>query len=221
MDKRSLYGRFAISGAVAGAAATLAFTLIHGLLISDISFTLVMMLPAGAVCGLLVAWSYAFLARDPSLGGWLFYNGLYLSMFFLLTAVTFLAFEPQTTMAAVMADNRIYWDMIGRALPATAIFTLASALVMSLIYGRSLQNFVVLLLTCSILMLILGHNISAMGLVAIPRSGYYLVAEMLGLILALNAVYVLAFALLERKRLAGRAGSHLLDKPARPYLRQG
>jgi hypothetical protein len=60
MDKDILYGRFAFSGAIAGAAATLAFTLIHGLFISDISFTLVMMLPAGAACGALVAWSYAF-----------------------------------------------------------------------------------------------------------------------------------------------------------------
>jgi hypothetical protein len=30
MDKDILYGRFAFSGAIAGAAATLAFTLIHG-----------------------------------------------------------------------------------------------------------------------------------------------------------------------------------------------
>jgi hypothetical protein len=38
-------------------AAPLAFTILHGLLISDISFTLIMMLPAGAACGLLVVWS--------------------------------------------------------------------------------------------------------------------------------------------------------------------
>jgi hypothetical protein len=140
------------------------------------------------------------------LGGWLFYNFIYLSMLFLLTAVTFVVFEPQTTMAAVMVDNGIYWDMIGRAMPVTAVFTLASAVVMTVIYGRSRKNLAVLTVTCSVLMLILGHNISAMGLVAIPRSGYYLVGEMLGLILAINAVYVLAFALLERKRLAGREG---------------
>jgi hypothetical protein len=206
MGNNNLSGRFALSGAIAGAGATLAFTLIHGLLISDVSFTLAMMLPAGAACGALVAWSYAFLARRPSVGGWLFYNFLYLGMFFLLTAVTFGVFEPQTTMAAVMVDNGIYWDMIGRAMPVTAVFTLASAVVMTLIYDRSLQNLAVLTVTCSVLMLILGHNISAMGLVAIPRSGYYLVAEMLGLILAINGVYVLVFVLLERKRLAGREG---------------
>ena len=209
MGRYEKSGRFAVSGAVAGAGAALAFTLIHGLLISDISFMLVMMLPAGAACGALVAWSYAFVAKRPSAGGWLFYNLLYLGMFFTMTAVTFLMFEPETTMAAVMVDNSIYWGLIGKAMPMTAVLTVASAVVMILIYGRSLQNLAVLLLTCGVLMLILGHNISAMGLVAIPRSGYYLVGEMLGLILAINAVYVLVFALLEWKRLVreGLAGA--------------
>lgn len=204
MDEQTLHGRFALSGAIAGAAATLAFALLHALLISNIFFMLPVMLAAGAACGLLVAWSYAFLARRPSPGGWFFYNVLYLGMFFLMTVFTFVVFEPLTTMAAVMADNHIYWQMIGKAMPATAVFTVATALIMTLIYGRSLKNFALLLLTCSVLMLLLGHNISAMGFVAIPRSAYYLVAEMLGLILALNVVYVLAFAILERRRLGSR-----------------
>ena len=103
------------------------------------------------------------------------------------------------------ADNSIYWRMIGEAMPMTAVLTVGAAFFISWIYGRSLKNFAVLLVTCSILMFVLGHNISAMGLVAIPRSSYYLVGETLGLVVALNVVYAGAFMLLERKRLGGTA----------------
>ena len=68
----------------------------------------------------------------------------------------------------------------------------------------------VLLLTCSVLVLLLGLNVSAMGLVAIPRSSLYLVAEMFALILVLNVAYVLVFIFLERKSLLWRRVSHQL-----------
>ena len=53
------------------------------------------------------------------------------------------------------------------------------------------------------LVLLLGLNVSAIGLVTIPRGSLYLVLEMFGLILALNVVYVAVFFVLERKSLVG------------------
>ncbi|MFW6097767.1 MAG: hypothetical protein ACOC9Z_06810 [Chloroflexota bacterium] len=41
------------------------------------------------------------------------------------------------------------------------------------------------------------ENISALGLVSIPRGSFYLVAEFLGLVVLLGAVYAAAFLALE------------------------
>ena len=49
-------------------------------------------------------------------------------------------------------------------------------------------------------------NVSVIGLVYIPRGSLYLVLELLGLILAINVVYVAVFIALERKSLVGEGG---------------
>jgi Mg2+/citrate symporter len=59
-------GRFLLSGVIAGAASTLVFTAIHHLFISNIWFSLLPMLIAGALCGLCLAWSYGRLFRPRS-----------------------------------------------------------------------------------------------------------------------------------------------------------
>jgi hypothetical protein len=48
---------------------------------------------------------------------------------------------------------------------------------------------------------LLGLNVSVIGLVSIPRSSVSIIAELFGLIVALNIVYVLVFIGLERKTL--------------------
>lgn len=195
-------GRYAVSGAVAGVTSTVVFTVIHDIFISDIWFSLIPMLAAGALCGLCVAWSYALLVRTPSTGSWLRYNLLYVAMFALLGALSVLAFEPVTTMAAVVTANGPPDALIGQAMPLTALFTVGTAVLVTLLYRAGWKRFGAVLLTCVVLVLLLGLNVSAIGLVDIPRGSLYLVAEMFGLIVALNAVYVVVFLALQRRRLA-------------------
>jgi len=68
------------AGAVAGAVSAFAFAIIHHIFISDIRFSLLLMV-AGVLCGLDIGWSYTLLVEAPSIGSWLRYNMLYLAMF--------------------------------------------------------------------------------------------------------------------------------------------
>ena len=209
MTKRGTSGtisHYARSGAAAGAASAFTFAIIHHLFISNIWFSLIFMMVAGAVCGLCVGWSYGLLVEAPSMGSWMRYNLLYVAMFLLLGAASVLAYEPVTTIAALVAADEPPGDLIGQALPMTAVFTLAAAVLVSLLYGRSWARFGAILLTCMVLVLLLGLNISTIGLVDIPRGSFYLVMELFGLILAINVVYVAAFIALERKSRGGTIG---------------
>ena len=196
-------GRFARSGAAAGVISSFIFAIIHALFISDIWFALIALVAAGAACGLCLGWSYALLVAAPSLGGWLRYNLLYLAMFLLLGAASVLIYKPVTTLSAVIAANSAPDELIRQAMPMTAAFTLATALVVTLLYPKSWKRFSAILLTCAVLVLSLGLNVSAIGLVEIPRGTLYLIVELFGLILALIGFYAIAFGALEWRSLAG------------------
>jgi hypothetical protein len=189
------------SGAAAGAVSAFAFAIIHHVFISDIWFSLIMMMVAGAVCGLCIGWSYGLLVEAPSTGSWLRYNTLYVAMFGLLGAASVLVYEPVTTIAALVQANESPDELFGQAMPMTVVFTLATAALMSLMYRRSWLRLGAILLTCTVLVLALGLNVSVIGLVYIPRGSLYLIVELFGLILAINAVYVAVFIALERKSL--------------------
>jgi hypothetical protein len=189
------------SGAMAGALSAFAFAIIHHVFISDIWFSLMIMMVAAAVCGVFVGLSYGLLVEAPSTGSWLRYNMVYVAMFVLLGAASVLVYEPVTTIAALVAANEPPGELIRQAMPMTVLFTLATAALVSLLYGRSWSRFGAILLTCTVLVLALGLNVSVIGLVYIPRGSLYLVAELFGLILAINVVYVAVFMALERKSL--------------------
>lgn len=193
--------KFVFSGALAGALSTLVFTLIHDLLISNIWSMLGIMLVAGVICGAVIAGSYAYLVTRPSWRGWLGYNLLYLIMFFLLGLASVLLFEPVMSMAALVSADAPPDDLIVQALPFTAIFTLIMAIALAQIYGWTWRRFAAILGTCAVLVILLGLNVSVIGLVAIPRGSLYLVAEMFALIVVLNVVYVAVFIAMERKSL--------------------
>jgi hypothetical protein len=186
---------------VAGAVSAFVFAIIHDLFISDIWFSLIMMMVAGAVCGLCVAWSYGLLVESPSTGSWLRYNTLYVAMFGLLGVASVLVYEPVTTIWALVEANESPDELFRQAMPMTVVFTLITAALVSLLYRRSWLRAGAVLLTCTVLVLLLGLNVSAIGLVYIPRGSLYLVAELFGLILALNVMYVAVFIGLERKSL--------------------
>jgi len=187
-----------LAGTLSGIASTLIFTIVHDLFISNIWFMLLPMLVAGALCGALVSWSYRLLVAIPSRHGWLVYNLVYVALFGLLGVASVLFFEPVTTMAAVVTLNGPPAELIDQAMPMTVVFTLGMAALITLIYGRSPAKFLAVLLTCTVLVVLLGLNVSAIGLVEIPSGSLVLVAELFGLNVVLNAVYVMVYLVLER-----------------------
>lgn len=196
---------FARSGAIAGAASTLVFTIVHHIFISNIWFSFPLMLVAGILCGLGIAWSYGHLVKQPSVRSWLGYNLVYVLMLMLLGVASAVMFQPVVSMAALMQANGPPDALIAQALPMTLLFTVASAIGISLLYGRSRRQLGTILLATTVLVLFLGLNISALGLVSIPRGSLYLVAEFLGLVVLLAIVYAVVFVALARPRFRARA----------------
>lgn len=191
--------RYNLSGAIAGTISAFSFTIIHDIFISDIWFSLLPMLIAGALCGLCISWSHILLLPWPKFRNWLIFNGIWVVMFILLGLVSVVIYEPVTTMAALIAANGPPTELINQAGPMTAIFTLAVAIALALYYRASWRKFLALLLTSVVLVALLGLNVSTIGLVSIPGSGWFLVLEMFILIIVLNLVYVAVFTLLERR----------------------
>jgi hypothetical protein len=192
------------SGALAGAVSAFAFAVIHAIFISDIWFSLPLMLVAGALCGLCIGWSYGLVTPTTSLSSWWRYNLLFVAALALLGVVSVLVLEPVTTAAAVSEADEPAHELIRQALPLTLVFTLAAALVISLRSGhkgRTWAGFGAVLLTCAVVVVLLGLNVSIMGLVAFPRGSLYLIAEMFGLILAIVGIFAAAFTGFERSSL--------------------
>lgn len=205
--------KYTRSGAVAGAVSAFTFAAIHHIFISDIWFSLPFMMAAGALCGLCIGWSFALVVAHPSIGSWLRYNALYVAMLLLLGLASVIVYEPVTTIAALIEANEPPGELFGQAFPMTLVFTLASSITISLLYARSWRRhdqhqaayYGAILLTCTVLVLLLGLNVSALGLVDIPRGSLFLVAELFGLIVAITAVYAAVFIALERKHLTNHS----------------
>ena len=195
--------RFSLSGGLAGAVSAVVFVWVHDIFISDIWFSLVLMMFAGAICGLCIAGTYGLMASRFSVWGWLGYNGIYVGLLGLLGLVSVLVFEPVTTIAALVAVNGPPEQLIGQAMPVTVFFTLGMAVLIGRLYARRWIHFGAVLLTCFVVVLLLGLNVSVIGLVEVPRSSLYLILELFGLILALNVVFAAVFMFLERKVMYG------------------
>jgi hypothetical protein len=178
-----------------------AFAVVHALLISPIWFSLPMLIAAGAICGFCLGWTFGLLFENPSLGSWFRYNVLFVGLLASIAIVSELVYEPVITIAEVL--NGPPGHLYLRAMPVTILTTLAISAIVFKLYGRTLEHFVSILVTSSVLVLLLGMNVSLMGLVFVPTEALYLVAENFGLILALGLVYFLVFAGLEWKGLKG------------------
>ena len=196
--------RFVGSGTLAGVLSTLIFTVVHQLLISSIWFALLPMLVAGALCGLCLAWSYAIVIPTATLRSWLLYNLVYLAMFVALGITSLLTFEPETTIAALLAANQPPNQLIGRALPMTAAFCLTTAALLSVLYRVNWRGGGGIVLTVTTLVLLLGLNISTLGLVEVPRDSLGVLLEVFGLLLSIFGVYAAVVVLLERSRFDAR-----------------
>ncbi len=181
-------------GALAGTVSAWSFAYIHGVFISDIWFSLPALLIAGAICGLCLGWTYGLLFQEPSLRTWLEYNALWVGMFVLIGLVSVVVFKPSMTLAEVMASEALPETLIWQALPVTIGSILIMAAVLSKRFAHTWLQVAAIFSTCTILVVVLGLNVAAMGLIAIPRNSMYMILELAGLILALNGVFALAFA---------------------------
>jgi len=176
-------------GAIAGIISALVFTVVHQLLISSIWFALPAMLVAGAVCGGCLAGTYLLAVRTPSSRGWLRFNLLFLAMFVALGATSVAVFDPVTTITALLQTNEPPRELIGRALPMTAAFAFATAVLLSLVYRPRLPGVLAITGTTVVLLVLLGLNISVLGLVAVTKGEARLLGETFGLLVGLASVY--------------------------------
>jgi hypothetical protein len=196
-------------GAASGALAALAFAAVHALWITDIWFSLLPMMIAGALCGATIAWSYGRLF-EPSIRTWLGYNASYVIALAVLGLVSLAVFEPRTTMAEVLTLDGPPLDLIADAIPLTIAFTIATALILGAMFGRTPAAFGTILVTTSVLVVLLGLDVSVIGMIRIPIESLYLVVELAGLIVVLAGsfaavVIVLAWGQLNtRSEASGR-----------------
>ena len=195
---------FLRSGTIAGLVSALIYTIVHQIFISDIWFSILIMLIAGALCGPSLGWSYGVLVSVPTFKNWLAYNLVYMAMFGILGAVSVAAFDPITTVEALIEVNESPNELIGKAMPLTVVFTFLMAGIVTVLSTRRWANFGSALLACVVLVLSQGLNVSIIGLVSLPSGSLYLVVELFALILALGVVFAVAFAILERKQLSPR-----------------
>jgi len=161
------------------------------------------MLVAGAVCGATIGWSYGRLF-EPSIRSWLGYNASYVIALAVLGVMSVAVFEPRITMAELLTTDGPPSELIGAAFPMTILFTLGAAVVLSVLFGRTWATFGVVLATCSVLVALLGLNISVIGLIQIPTGSLYLVAELFGLIVVLAASFASVFMALVWRQLGAR-----------------
>jgi hypothetical protein len=192
------------AGAAAGGLAALTFAAVHALWITDIWFSLVPMMIAGAICGASIGWSYGRLF-EPSIRSWLGYNASYVIALAILGLVSVAVFEPRTTLAELLTMNGPPADLIGEALPLTIAFTVGAAVILSLLFGRTLPAFGAILVTCIVLMALLGLDVSIIGLIRIPTEALYLVVELAALIVVLAASLAAVVIVLAWSEFAARS----------------
>jgi hypothetical protein len=158
------------------------------------------MLLAGVLCGTCLAWSYALVIPAATTRSWLAYNVIYLAMFVALGLTSLVTFEPVTTIAALLATNQPPNQLIARALPMTAVFTVAAAAILTVLYRASWRGAGAILVTTTVLVLLLGLNISGLGLVEVSTAVVGLLGEVLGLLVAIFGVYAAVVVALEPAR---------------------
>lgn len=196
------HGRPLLAGAVSGCVTVLAFTVLHDLLISDIWFSLVPMLIAGAACGASLGWSHGLLFAPPSARSWLLYNLAHLAGLVGLGIASVLYFEPVVSMVAMITSSAPPDELFAQAMPLTVAWTLVTVGALSAMWGRTPAKAAALLLTTIILVGLLGLNIAVLGLVEMDGESLrplWLFFELTVLIVLGNAT---VFLLLERRRLA-------------------
>jgi hypothetical protein len=214
LDFRALrLAEFTVTGALAGALSALIFCVVHQLLISPIWFAIVAMLVAGAVAGTCLAWGFALVVKNQTVGSWLRYNMVFVLVLVALGVVSLIVFEPVTTIAQLLKSNEPPRALIGRALPVTVFFTVGSAALLTVWHRPRWPGAVAILVTTLVIVLFLGMNISILGFVFIPKSSLYVIGEVVALILVLALVYSVSMAYVWRVALQKKSISNPAEAP--------
>lgn len=206
IQERAATGVGVGAGAVAGVVSVTVFTILHQLLINPIWWMYPIMAIAGAVAGACLAWCYARLVEMRSGRSLAIFIGLFTVMFGLLAVASSLVYEPIITMAEMVNSTGGNPIPISETMGLMIAFTIGWAGFLALAYRRGWRGFGVALVATSVLMLLLGFNVSTIGLVEIPRAGWLVVLEFFGYLVALGAGYGLCLWLLTRRRAAASAG---------------
>jgi hypothetical protein len=194
------------AGAIAGTTSALAFTILHGVMISSIWFMLMPMLVAGAMCGAMISWSYTLLVDRPSVAGWLGYNALTIVLLFLLGPISLLLFEPIMTIPELVSSpSGLPDELFQEVLPLVALYTPLMALIITRLHSRCWSGFGVVLITCAVLVFLVGLNIAPMGLVFLTGGWVRMLLEVVGLVVALALVYAAVYLLVAGHRAGWRA----------------
>ena len=190
------------AGAVAGVVSVLVFTVLHQIFISSIWWMFPIMAIAGAACGLCLYWCYAELVPEPSWRSWWGFIGMFNVMFGLLAVASVIVYEPIITMAEIVESSGGNPIPVSETLALMIVFTLVWAGLFTVVYKAGLRGFGVAAVTITVLMALLGFNLSTVGLVDVPTEGWILLAEFFGYIAALSVTYGLTYtALMQLQRL--------------------
>ena len=183
-------------GVLAGMLTVLGFVAIHEIFIVDIWAMLMPMVIAGAVCGLCLAWSYNKAVAEHSTARWFGYNGSYAALLVALGAVSFMVLEPQFTMAELMLADDALAQVIPPAVPLMVIAGLAGSLALWVLFGRRTTALIPILVTQTLLVVLVGHNLAVLGLVEMSTDLLYVVGEFLVLTVALAVGFAATVVLL-------------------------
>lgn len=187
-----------LPGAVSGGLTTLAFVLLHDLWISDIWFNLGPMLLAGTVCGLVIVWGYTNAVPDHSSARWFAYNGWLVGLLVALGVASFVVLDPRFTMAEAMAMDDALAELIPPALPLMITATLVGTLVLWVAYGRRTATLAPIVVTQTLLVFLVGHNLAILGLVELSDDLVAVFIEFIGLTAFLGVGFAAGLVLLTR-----------------------
>ncbi|MFO7549283.1 MAG: hypothetical protein R6X29_10510 [Acidimicrobiia bacterium] len=157
------------------------FAVVHAVWISDIWFNIVPMVVSGGVCGLCIVWSYQHAVDRHTPGRWLAYNTGGAALLMALGGASLLVFVPRFTMAEVLAADDPLGLLMPPALPLIAAGTLAGTLILWVLFSRSKSALPSILVTQSLLMFLIGHNLAVLGLVEVSFDQWYRVRSLFGL----------------------------------------
>jgi hypothetical protein len=209
--------RFPLSGAGAGAFSALVFMVVHDLLISDIWFSLIPMLVSGALCGAAVSWTYAMLFPRPAFAGWLSYNTVYVAVLVAMGLVSLAIYEPVATVESLIAAGGAPTELIRRATPLSVVSIVFAAALLHRLWGRGAGQFLALLVSSTLVIVLLGLNVSVLGLVEFDSQGWMLVLYTYALTILLNVVYLGTFAGIERRAFQEGGGASALIPAAEKH----